>query len=166
MNRVILFCLLAMASCSNESNSSNEQADTNHQKTEVNSSQNSKSLEVKYLGIYHGIQAPYFMKNQFGDDMIINGKKVPVPSIDYKFILKEEGVVNLQQTSLEDNTRYYYDGKYSIINEDENFISINCELSDGKNSNPTYSLKINKNKLNGTCKGDNDPEFEIEKINN
>jgi hypothetical protein len=163
MNRVILFCLLAMVSCSNESNSSNEQVDSTPQKTEINSSEKSKSLEVKYLGIYHGIQAPYFMKNQFGDDMIINGKKVPVPGIDYKFILKEEGIVNLQQSSLEDNTRYYYDGKYSIIDEDENFISITCKLSDGKSSNPDYNLKIDKRNLKGTCKGSNDPEFEIEK---
>ena len=163
MNRVIIFCLLAMVSCTNQSDNAKEQVDPNNQKTENNTSENIKSLEVPYLGIYHGIQASYFMKNQFGDDMIINGKKVPVPSIDYKFLLKEEGVVNLQQSSLEDNTRYYYDGKYSIINEDENFISINCEMSDGKNSNPTYSLKINKKKLNGTCKGSNDPEFEIVK---
>lgn len=55
------------------------------------------------------------MKNQYGDDMIIAGNKVPVPSSDFKFSLKENNVVNLQQTNLENNQRYYYDVSYKIL---------------------------------------------------
>jgi hypothetical protein len=103
------------------------------------------------------------MKNQYGDDMLVNGNKVSVPGIDYKFILKEDGVANLQQTSLEDNSRYYYDGTYLIIQEDANTLTIECKMSDGKSSFPSYTLKIDKATIKGTCKGSNDPEFVIEK---
>ena len=41
-----------------------------------------------YLGNYHGIQATYFIKNQYGYDMIIGCKKVSVPSSDFKFLIK------------------------------------------------------------------------------
>ncbi len=163
MNRLLLFCLLALASCTNENTSSNEQVDSNTQKTEINSTESLKSLEAKYLGIYHGIQAFYFMKNQYGDDMIVNGNKISVPGIDYKFILKDGGIANLQQTSLEDNSRYYYEGTYSIIQEDANILSIQCNLSDGKSSNPSYTISIETSNNKVTCKGSNDPAFTLEK---
>ena len=49
--------------------------------------------------------------------MIINGKIVTVPSSDFKFLIKENSVVVLQQTNLEDNIRIYYSGtkKLSVI---------------------------------------------------
>ena len=42
-----------------------------------------------------GIQPSYYMKNQYGDDMIINGQKVSVSSIDFKFLVKEDGAASL-----------------------------------------------------------------------
>ena len=103
------------------------------------------------------------MKNQYGDDMIINGNKIPVPSIDYKFLLKEDNVVSLQQINLEDNSRVYYDGTSKIISEDGATIKIECSLSDGQGSNPTYVLTINRSDKKGICTGSNEPEFSIEK---
>jgi len=117
------------------------------------------------LGNYHGIQLSYVMKNQFGDDLEINGNKVTVPSIDYKFLLKENGVVNLQQISLEDQSRVYYEGTYTITSDDGESYSLECALSDGEYSNPTYLLTIDKKEKKGLCKGSNDPEFALEKIN-
>lgn len=120
---------------------------------------------AKYLGNYHGIQATYFMKNQYGYDMIIGGKKVSVPSSDFKFLIKENGIVSLQQTNLEDNSRYYYDGTFVVKNENENSLEIECKLSDGKSSNPTYNIAINKpHATAGVCKGNKEPEFKLEKI--
>ncbi len=121
-------------------------------------------LAIKYLGDYHGIQSSYFLKNQYGDDMVINGQKVPVASSDFKFLLKENGVVSLQQTNLEDNSRNYYDGTYKIISDGIDNIILECSLSDGKSSNPTYNLTIGKTDKNSNCIGHNEPEFNLEKI--
>lgn len=152
-----IFSATIISGCSG-SNSSNVA-----EKTEMATQQNAESLPTEFLGNYHGIQPGYFMKNQYGDDMIINGKKIPVPSIDYKFLLKENNVVGLQQINLEDNTRVYYDGTYKIIANDTSKTKIECSLSDGTTSHPTYVLTINNLDKKGICNGNNEPEFSVEK---
>ena len=162
MKYPLFFSILLMLSCNN-SETKETQVSQETQEAKVGSDSKPQSLESQFQGIYHGIQESYFMKNQYGDDMIVNGNKVSVPGIDYKFILKQDGVANLQQTSLEDNSRYYYDGSYTILKEDANTLNIECNLSDGKSSNPSYTITIDKSSNKVTCKGSNDPAFNLEK---
>jgi len=154
-------CIIILSSCGGDS----QDATVNKSSTQKEESikPNEVGLSVEYLGNYHGIQPGYFMKNQYGDDMVINGNKISVPSIDYKFLIKENSVVNLQQINLEDNSRVYYDGTYKIISDAGDKIKIECALSDGQTSNPTYVLVINKSDKKGNCIGSNEPEFSIEK---
>lgn len=152
----IVSLTIALVGCSGgSSNASSEEV----------AAQSGKALPAEFLGNYHGIQPSYVMKNQFGDDLEINGNKVTVPSIDYKFLLKENGVVNLQQISLEDQSRVYYEGIYTITSDVGESYTLECTLSDGEYSNPTYLLTIDKKEKKGLCKGSNDPEFVLEKIN-
>ncbi len=132
--------------------------------TEKLSNDKAEVLSAEFLGNYHGIQPSYFMKNQYGNDMVINGNKVSVPSIDYKFLLKDGNVVSLQQINLEDNSSvYFYDGTYKIFSQENNFIKIECTLSDGQGSSPSYILTINRSDKKGICTGNNEPGFSIEK---
>jgi len=147
--------------CGNSNQESTYNSSPNE--SEKISADKTNGLSAELLGNYHGIQPSYFMKNQYGDDMVINGNKIPVPSIDYKFLLKENNVVSLQQINLEDNSRVYYDGTYKIILEESITTKIECSLSDGKSSNPTYVLTINRSDKKGICTGSNEPEFSIEK---
>jgi hypothetical protein len=105
------------------------------------------------------------MKNQYGDDMIVAGNKIAVPSSDFKFLLKEDNIVSLQQTNLEDNSRTYYEGSFKIIDDATDVIKIECSLNDGKSSSPTYNLVINKSDKKTNCIGSSEPEFILEKIN-
>ena len=152
-----------LISCGNNNQESTNNSSPNE--TEKISEDKPEGLSAEFLGNYHGIQPSYFMKNQYGDDMVINGNKVSVPSIDYKFLLKENNVVSLQQINLEDNSRVYYDGKFKHFSYEDNTMKIECTLSDGKNSNPTYILTINKSDKKGVCNGSKEPEFSIEKKN-
>jgi hypothetical protein len=152
----IFFASFIFSSCGN--NQENKQT----QPTEVEKDKQ-VLLQPEYLGNYHGIQPSYYMKNQYGDDMVINGQKVSVPSIDFKFLVKEDGAVSLQQTNLEDNSRVYYDGTIKIIKDATDILKIECSLSDGKSSNPTYTLAINKSDKTAICIGNNEPEFKLEK---
>ena len=159
---VILFASLILSNC--DSNSETKAIDTSNS---INISKKSTipELSKEFLGNYHGIQPSYFMKNQYGDDMVIAGNKVPVPSSDFKFLLKENNVVSLQQTNSEDNSRYYYNGNYKILSDDSGFIKTECSLSDGQGSSPTYILEISKTDKIGKCIGKtNEPEFQISKI--
>lgn len=150
-----------LISCGNNNQESTNNSSPNE--TEKISEDKPEGLSAEFLGNYHGIQPSYFMKNQYGDDMVINGNKVPIPSIDYKFLLKEDNIVSLQQINLEDNSRVYYDGTYKIISEENKTKKIECSLSDGQTSNPTYILTIDKIDKKGICNGINQPEFNIEK---
>jgi hypothetical protein len=152
----IIFASFIFSSCGNKAE--NKQI----QSTKVKKDKQSL-LQPEYLGNYHGIQPSYYMKNQYGDDMVINGQKVSVPSIDFKFLVKEDGAVSLQQTNLEDNSRVYYDGTIKIIKDATDILKIDCSLSDGKSSNPTYTLEINKSDKTAICIGNNEPEFKLEK---
>ena len=147
-------------------------SDSKEQSSQPNSEQTSsmdaavKGLDADLLGTYHGIQPSYNMKNKDGEDLVINGNKIQVPSIDYKFVVEENHAVSLQQISLEDNMTVHYQGTYRIVSNDENTVTLECSVSDGQNSNPTYVLTINKIDKKGMCSGNNDPEFSIELGNN
>jgi hypothetical protein len=154
-------CIIMLSSCGNNNQEASDK--TSSIKTDESTQQKAAGLSTELLGNYHGIQPSYFMKNQYGDEMVINGNKIPVPSIDYKFLLKENNAVSLQQINLEDNSRDYYDGTYKIISEESLTTKIECSLSDGKSSNPTYVLTINRSDKKGICAGSNEPEFSIEK---
>jgi hypothetical protein len=163
-----LFASFIFSSCGNNQENKQTQTTENNQEnkqTQTTEVEKNKQvlLQPEYLGIYHGIQPSYYLKNQFGDDMLINGQKVSVSSSDFKFLLKEDGAVSLQQTNLEDNSRYYYDGKIKIIKDATDILKIECSLSDGKSSNPTYTLTINKSDKTAICIGHKEPEFKLEK---
>ena len=100
--------------------------------------------KLNFSGVYNGVQPGYFMKNKFGDAIIISGNKIEIPSIDYKFLFDKNQKVSLQQTGLDDNYRYYYEGDYKIVSQTDDVIVIECSLStsDGKSS-PTYLLEYN-----------------------
>jgi len=116
-----------------------------------------------FQGIYQGVQPAYNLKNEYGDELIIKGKPVSVPSIDFKFLLKANFVVSLQQINLEDNSRVYYQGNFKILEDSDQKLVILCELHDGEGSNPTYTLYIDKLKRIASCMGANEPAFKVEK---
>lgn len=162
MKKLFAILLVTVLTSCGGSNS-NEPAEATEQSATESIKQNTEGLPSDFLGNYHGIQSSYYMKNQFGDDMVINGNKVSVPSIDFKFLLKDNNVVSLQQINLEDNRRVYYDGTFKIINDARDIIKLECSLSDGKSSNPSYTLVVNKSDKTAICIGNNEPEFKLEK---
>ena len=121
-------------------------------------------LQADLLGNYNGSQPGYFMKNRFGDDMIVDGNKLPIPPSDWKFILQEKNAVSLQQSYPDDGSRYYLDGTYQIINDSDERVVIECSLSDGKTSNPTYTLTIDKANQSAICTGRQQPEVTLVKV--
>jgi len=158
----VIFALSLTISSCGDSKQETSKNPASGQKEET-SPQKVAGLSSELLGNYHGVQPGYFMKNKYGDDVIINGNKVPVPSIDYKFLIKEDNTVSLQQISMEDNSRVYYEGTFKIVSDDANSAKIECSLSDGHTSKPTYTLTINKANNKAICTGKSEPEFQLEK---
>ena len=118
--------LSGLVSCSNNQNSKTEEsaAPLQSQSESEGSASQIPDPYADILGVYHGVQEAYYMKNQYGDEMIIIGNKVPIPAIDYKFLIKEGNKISLQQTGMEDNKRVYYDGEFSVLENTDQQLKI------------------------------------------
>ena len=122
-------------------------------------------IDEEYLGVYMGIQNSYFMENKFGDYLIINGNKVPVPAIEYRFLIEDDNKISLQQKSMEDESRYYYEGNFTVLSILDDKIIIEAELTYDEFSSPSYKIEINKETKGGECTPqDLSPSFKIEKV--
>ena len=127
---------------------------------------NESIMDEEYLGVYIGIQNSYFMENKFGDYLIINGNKVPVPGSEYRFLVEDDNKISLQQKSMEDESRYYYEGDFTVLSIFDDKIIIEAELIYDEFSSPSYKIEINKETKGGVCEPqDLSPSFKIEKVN-
>ena len=153
----VCFIFLTLFSCGGEGN--------------VNESSTSKQVDsIKYnisedfYGIYEGEQPSYSMKNKFGDDFIVDGEPLIVPALNHKFKVEGNLKISLQQTSIEDNGRYYYDGEYKIENVKNDTIYMFCSFWEDGGSKPEFKLRIHKKTHKGICIRENEPIFEVSKI--
>ena len=123
-------------------------------------------MDEEYLGVYIGIQNSYYMVNKFGDYLIINGNKVSVPGSEYRFLIEDDNKISLQQKSMEDESRYYYEGDFTVLSIFDNKIIIEAELIYDEFSSPNYKIEINKETKGGVCEPqDLSPSIKIEKVN-
>ena len=154
---------LLIISCKNDPKNINVTKKDNHLKENIQ--------HDIIIGLYSGVQPSYVMKDKFGDDLVINGKKLTIPSAEYKYFFDKNNLVSLKLTALEENGKsYYYEGNYSVITEDKNKIVLECKIYlKETNSNPIHTITIDKTNKTATEKGDDDSEVElkyIEKIKN
>jgi hypothetical protein len=163
--QVICFFIISVLiiSCSSNINENNKDNKDTVVVSNKNTTNVSPEILTDFFGIYEGEQDAYTMKNQFGDEMIVAGKKIKIPACNYKVIFKENHQVSIQQTSKEDESRYYYDGVYSISQNNNNYYELVCKVSDGKSSNLTYTMTINKKEFSIHCIGHNEPDFDLKK---
>ena len=89
------------------------------------------------------------MENKFGDYLIINGNKVPVPGPKYRFLIEDDNKISLQQKSMEDESRYYYEGDFTVLSIFDDKIIIEAELIYDEFSSPSYKIEINKETKGG-----------------
>ncbi len=126
---------------------------------------NESLIDEEYLGVYIGIQNSYYMENKFGDYLIINGNKVSVPGSEYRFLIEDDNKISLQQKSMEDESRYYYEGNFTVFSITDDKIIIEAELIYDEFSSPSYKIEINKETKEGECEPqDRSPSFKIEKV--
>jgi len=163
----VLFSVLIIISCDNQESTNhdlvNEQESKNDSVITAEVDTIDKALLKLISGIYHGVQDEYNMKNKFGDDVLIAGKSVTVPSTDYKIIIGEDKSIEVQQTSLADNSRYYMSGIYTVVSQQDSIFELSCHLTDEPKSNIEYTLKVNVLTFNAKCSGLNQPDFEVKR---
>ena len=163
---VLVSCLLiALNSCENKDQKKSNVITTSANKDttleENATGEISEGLSVRYLGLYSGTQQSYFLRNANGEEIEIRGEKVEVPACDYKFIIKLNKLVSLQQINLSNNQRIIYEGTYQVVDENDQSISISCSVSDGSGSSPNYTLQIDKATKSAVCFSNSEPEFTL-----
>lgn len=135
---VYSFFIILFLGCSESS-----QESVSEYATEEKKITQEKILPEEYLGLYEGVQDAYNLKDEFGEEMLVFGNPISIPSLEHKFLLQENNVVKLQQISLEDQSRAIYEGNLKILEDTADVLKIECNLT-GPNSNPVLVLLINK----------------------
>ena len=109
-------------------------------------------LDSEFFGVYTGEQKGYTLKDKFGDDMILMGNKVIIPSSEHKFMIQKDNVVSMKQTALDGSmSPIIYEGSYKV-DENTNSIIIECLVSAiGDDGVVTYVLTIDKSTMKMTC---------------
>lgn len=122
-------------------------------------------MPIELLGTYSGIQPSYALKNKSGEDMIINGEIVPVPTSTYIFLIKGNHEIHFQQMTKErfGNSSHITLGEYKVINIQKNTVEIECLFNSGNGSNPKYIIVLNKTNNSAICIGTNEPEIKLQK---
>ena len=114
-----------------------------------------------FNGLLQGTQEGYNLKDKYGDDLIINGKRVPIPSVEHKFLFQKDFKVSLKQTS-DEGLIVNYEGTYDIVRDDTDILEIECQLSDGDMSNPKMTIEYSKINKSYTFKAkDGSPNFKL-----
>lgn len=124
----------------------------------------STDSENDYIGTYEGLLPGYHLLDQNGIEILIAGNRVPVPSSTFRFTLKSDFSVDLQQTDEESRTIIDYTGSYKLIEEDSQQVTIHVQVSDGEYSFPEFKLIISREDFSGICIGSNQPTFNIRKL--
>ena len=140
----ILILSFLIVSCKHEPKEINENQNNDISKSNNNNLNKKERLINEniqkdiIIGLYCGIEPSKVIKDKFGDDLVINGQKVIVPNAEYKYFFDKNNSVSLKLTALEENGKsYYYEGKYSVISEDNNKIVLECKLYlEETNANP------------------------------
>ncbi|MAR15139.1 MAG: hypothetical protein CMG21_01610 [Candidatus Marinimicrobia bacterium] len=152
--------LLMLVSCGEE----------NTKASKINNLEN-KSIDRKavesneWIGTFKGTCASYNMENQYGEEMIIYGNYVTVPSVNYKFKIYDKNTCSIYMDDGEDefschNVRYTISSNYNDFSLTMMPTSdSNCgggemiltgdngsyKIEKGSNGQPSYSVnKIDK----------------------
>ena len=84
---------LLIISCKNDPKNINVTKKDNHLKENIQ--------HDIIIGLYSGVQPSYVMKDKFGDDLVINGKKLTIPSAEYKYFFdKNNSYVSHSQNKI------------------------------------------------------------------
>jgi hypothetical protein len=166
MKKNILVVLLSFTilSCNNQGSNTTAVSSSTGQMP-VESSTGSQSTSANYpteiIGSFSGQQASYNLKNKDGNEMIIRGNPVTVPSFDALFTLSNNGEVEfIQQSS---GMKVVYNGNFQVIENTSNNIQVKCDVSTSDHtSKPTYILNFDKTTNEITCIGSsNEPVFTL-----
>ena len=112
---MILYCvlLLMFVSCGEESS---EVSKTN---IPVNKTAETKVVEIdQWVGTFEGTCASYNMKDKYGEEMVIYGNYVTIPSVKYKFKIYDNNTCSIYMDDGEDefschNVRYTVSSNYN-----------------------------------------------------
>lgn len=122
-----------------------------------------KSLPDDYLGLYEGSQEPYDFKNEYGEDLILAGNKIPISASEHRVVFKENNKVSVDQINKRNKGHYIFQGTYSILSESPQAYKMKCDFTYGKSSKLIYLMTLDKSSLEIDCEIQDSPGFKLSK---
>src|SRR5690554_423364 len=123
-----------------------------------------KNIHDSLLGKYEGEQKSYSLKNRTGKEVIVKGNKVVIPSSQFYYILRANNKIDLYQRNNDNYSIYNYPTvDYRVIEENDEYLTIEFVSFGKEYSNMTDVIKINKNNKTAIClhKHQMEPDFPL-----
>jgi hypothetical protein len=126
-----------------------------------------KKLNSEFLGLYEGTEKGYVMKDEFGQEITYNNKKMTIPSLGYRILIETDNTIKVQTTNTSDNSQERYVGQYFVTRDEADSLEIECDMSDPNDKRFSINRKIvlSKSDKSGSCSPSNkkEPYFKITK---
>ena len=105
---LIITALMLVVGCSSD------------KETSSSSPEVAKPIVEEWVGTFSGVCPEYNMKNKYGEDLIIRGNYVTVPSVDFTFEIYDNNVSSIYMKS-EDGNYSCHNVIYSVSSNNNNF---------------------------------------------
>ncbi|GGF21157.1 hypothetical protein GCM10011339_06430 [Echinicola rosea] len=114
-----------------------------------------------YLGSFIGTAPESVVKDENGNDMVINGQKIKTPPIAHTFTFTPDLKVRLEQVNENDQSVKQLSGTYQITKDDPQQYEIVCSVNNGSDITLTYAITIDKASQKTLCSLTNQAPFEL-----
>ena len=94
-----------------------------------------------HIGTFDGTCPPYNMKNKYGEDMVIGGKKIPMPAIKHRYTIYDNNICSITMDA--EGTIYSCDNvSYNVSYSNDDFsLTMNPKSGSACGGNPITLVK-------------------------
>ena len=118
----------------------------------------------EWIGTFNGICPEYNMKNKYGEELIIFGSPVPVPSVSYTYEIYSNNTCSVYAKS-SDGSYSCHNVEYSVSSNNNNFV-LTMKPEAGSDCGGNEIILFKKDDEFSIMSGSvGQPEFKVEKNN-
>ena len=119
--------------------------------------------QSEWVGTFNGICPEYNMKNKYGEELLIFGSPVPVPSVNYTYEIYSNGKSSIYAKS-GDGSYSCHNVEYNVSSNNNNFV-LTMKPATGSDCGGNEIILFKKDGEFNIASGSvGQPEFKVDKI--
>jgi len=120
------------------------------------------NLPAELQGVYVGVMPAHNLRNENGP-MIVFGKPVEVPAVEFYFTFSSDNSVSLRESAPSEGKDYLSVGLYEVIEATADTIKVKAYFEEDNMSGPEYTLHLSTSTLEALVFHNYSPRFTVTK---